>query len=153
MVDLQFYYIDEASGQKIKIDNNLNLGSLFKGTESKIPIAIYNNGDEAAISPQAKIFEFFQSGKDFSESVEWKKLSLSKIAVDKAFIGMDGFSEKLGFTCGDFIRAEVGKEMSKRAEKTIVLADSSKFDNIGVTPVVELNVTHECCRARSSPPG
>jgi hypothetical protein len=71
MVDLQFYYIDEASGQKIKIDNNLNLGSLFKGTESKIPIAIYNNGDEAAISPQAKIFEFFQSGKDFSESVEW----------------------------------------------------------------------------------
>ncbi|MDD7795713.1 DeoR/GlpR family DNA-binding transcription regulator [Clostridium sp. 'White wine YQ'] len=66
-------------------------------------------------------------------------LSLSKIAVDKAFIGMDGFSEKLGFTCGDFFRAEVGKEMCKRAEKTIVLADSSKFDNIGVTPVVELN--------------
>jgi Transcriptional regulators of sugar metabolism len=67
------------------------------------------------------------------------KLSLSKIAVDKAFIGMDGFSEKLGFTCGDFFRAEVGKEMCKRAEKIIVLADSSKFDNIGVTPVVELS--------------
>lgn len=65
-------------------------------------------------------------------------LCLSKVAVDKAFIGMDGFSEKVGFTCGDFFRAEVGREMWRRAEKTIILAESSKFDNIGATSVIEL---------------
>lgn len=67
------------------------------------------------------------------------KLCLSMIAVNKAFIGMDGFSEKLGFTCGDFSRAEVGKEMCSRAKRTIVLAESSKFDNVGMTPVVDIS--------------
>ena len=67
------------------------------------------------------------------------KLCLSIVGVHKAFIGMDGFSEKLGFTCGDFLRAEVGKEMCQRAEKVIILAESSKFDNIGATPVAELS--------------
>jgi len=66
-------------------------------------------------------------------------LCLSKVAVHKAFIGMDGFSEKLGFTCGDFLRAEVGREMWRRADKTIILAESSKFDNIGATPVMALS--------------
>jgi DeoR/GlpR family transcriptional regulator of sugar metabolism len=67
------------------------------------------------------------------------KLSLSMIAVNKAFIGMDGFSEKLGFTCGDFLRAEIGKEMCNRAENVIVMAESSKFDNVGMTPVVDIS--------------
>jgi DeoR/GlpR family transcriptional regulator of sugar metabolism len=67
------------------------------------------------------------------------KLCLSKICVDKAFIGMDGFSEELGFTCGDFLRAEVGREMCQKAEKVIILAESSKFDNTGVTSVTELS--------------
>lgn len=67
------------------------------------------------------------------------KLCLSKIYVNKAFIGMDGFSEKLGFTCGDFLRAEVGREMCQKAEKVIILAESSKFDNTGVTSMTELS--------------
>lgn len=67
------------------------------------------------------------------------KLCLSMIGVNKAFIGMDGFSEKLGFTCGDFSRAEVGKEMCLRAENVIILAESSKFDNVGMTPVVDIS--------------
>ncbi|MGK0467764.1 DeoR/GlpR family DNA-binding transcription regulator [Clostridium sp.] len=66
-------------------------------------------------------------------------LCLSKICVDKAFISMDGFSEKLGFTCGDFLRAEVGKKMCQRAETVIILAESSKFDNTGITSVTELS--------------
>lgn len=67
------------------------------------------------------------------------KLCLSKIGVDKAFIGMDGFSDKCGFTCGDFSRAEVGKEMCERAEKVVILADSCKFDDVGLTTVAEFS--------------
>lgn len=67
------------------------------------------------------------------------KLLLSNISVNKAFIGMDGFSEKLGFTCGDFMRAEIGKEMCDRAEKVFVLSESSKFENVGLTTVAEFS--------------
>jgi len=67
------------------------------------------------------------------------KLLLSKIFVNKAFIGMDGFSGKLGFTCGDFMRAEIGKEMCDRAKKVFVLSESSKFENIGLTTVAEFS--------------
>lgn len=67
------------------------------------------------------------------------KLVLQSMYVKKAFIGMDGFSESLGFTCGDFLRAEIGREMSYRAEKVIILAESSKFATTGVTSVVELS--------------
>ncbi|WP_160679030.1 DeoR/GlpR family DNA-binding transcription regulator [Clostridium sp. C8-1-8] len=67
------------------------------------------------------------------------KLCLSMLAVNKAFIGMDGFSEKLGFTCGDFLRAEVAKEMCYRAENIIILAEASKFNNVGMTSVVDLS--------------
>lgn len=66
------------------------------------------------------------------------RLALSQICVRKAFIGVSGLSESLGFTCSDFLRAEIGREMSARAEQVIVLADSSKFENAGVTTIVEL---------------
>ncbi|MDF2989333.1 MAG: sugar metabolism transcriptional regulator [Eubacterium sp.] len=67
------------------------------------------------------------------------KTALSGIFVNKAFLGMDGFSESLGFTCGDFLRAEIGNVMGHRAEKIIVLAEASKFENTGLTSVVELS--------------
>lgn len=67
------------------------------------------------------------------------KLCLNQLYVDKAFIGMDGFSEKLGFTCGDFLRAEIGKEMASRAKNVVVLAEASKFENVGVTSIVKLD--------------
>lgn len=67
------------------------------------------------------------------------KTALSNIFVNKAFLGMDGFSESLGFTCGDFLRAEIGNMMGQRAERIIVLAEASKFENTGLTSVVELS--------------
>jgi len=78
MIDLQFYVIEEASGLKTRIDSNLNLGSIFKGTEKKVPIAIFNAGDETAITPQVSIEEYFQTGKNYLEAKQWKNLSLSK---------------------------------------------------------------------------
>lgn len=66
------------------------------------------------------------------------KLALSQICVSKAFIGMSGFTESLGFTCTDFLRAEIGREMSLRAQEVIVIAEASKFNQTGVTSIVEL---------------
>lgn len=52
--------------------------------------------------------------------------------VDKLFMGTDGFIPQAGFTCGDMMRAEAMKTMAESAKHSIILTDSSKFDQQGV---------------------
>jgi len=52
---------------------------------------------------------------------------LKNFTVDKFFIGADGFSEKNGFTGKDHMRAETVRDMAKKANKVIILAESEKF--------------------------
>jgi len=80
VVNLQFYAIEPSTGLIEEITDQYNFGSLFKGTNKKVSIAIFNSGDEPAISPRAYVSEFFQTGKDFKECLRWKKLSLSENA-------------------------------------------------------------------------
>lgn len=60
------------------------------------------------------------------------RICLKEFHVDKVFIGVDGFSENVGFTCINLMRAEVARAMADRAEKVIVVTDSTKFNNVGV---------------------
>ncbi len=60
------------------------------------------------------------------------KLCLKQFHVDKVFIGVDGFSPDIGFTCVNLMRAEVVHAMAAQAQKIIVVTDSSKFDKVGV---------------------
>ena len=52
--------------------------------------------------------------------------------VDKFFVGTDGFIPETGFTCDDLMRVETMKYMENSANRTIILADSSKFSQKGV---------------------
>lgn len=52
--------------------------------------------------------------------------------VDKFFVGTDGFIPDTGFTCDDLMRVETMKYMANSANRTIILADSSKFSQKGV---------------------
>lgn len=60
------------------------------------------------------------------------RICLKQFHVDKVFIGVDGFSPEIGFTCVNLMRAEIAHAMADQAEKIIVVTDSSKFDKIGV---------------------
>ena len=60
------------------------------------------------------------------------RLCLSQFNVDKLFVGVDGFSEKTGFTCINLMRAEIARTMAERANKIFILTDSSKFSTLGV---------------------
>jgi len=60
------------------------------------------------------------------------RICLKQFHVDKVFIGVDGFSLSTGFTCINLMRAEVARAMAERANKVIVVTDSSKFDKVGV---------------------
>lgn len=52
--------------------------------------------------------------------------------VDKFFVGTDGFIPEAGFTCDDLMRVETMEYMANSANKMIILADSSKFEQQGV---------------------
>lgn len=52
--------------------------------------------------------------------------------VDKFFVGTDGFIPESGFTCDDLMRVETMQYMADSANRMIILADSSKFNQKGV---------------------
>lgn len=58
--------------------------------------------------------------------------------VDALFVGCDGFVPGTGFTGKDHHRAEVVREMSRQADRTVVLTESSKFSRRGSVALVRL---------------
>lgn len=75
--------------------------------------------------------------------------------VDKFFIGTDGYEPNQGFSNVDMLRAEAVRAMAVRADKRVILTDTSKFNKRGVVQLMPTSqVTHvitdevpENCRA------
>jgi DeoR/GlpR family transcriptional regulator of sugar metabolism len=80
----------------------------------------------------------YQSG---SESMVGKltKLCLDHINFDKAFIGIDGYTTKTGFTLRDLFRAEISSYIIKKSSETIIVSDSSKFGKKELTNICYLS--------------
>jgi len=72
-----------------------------------------------------------------SESMVGKitKVCLDQINFDKAFIGIDGYTTKAGFTLRDLFRAEISSYIIKKSANTIILSDSSKFGKTELTNI------------------
>lgn len=65
--------------------------------------------------------------------------SIEKFYVNKIFVGTDGFKEEIGFTNGDYYRAEAVKDMSKSAKNVIILTTSDKFYSQGLVSQLSIN--------------
>lgn len=72
-----------------------------------------------------------------SESLVGKitKVCLDQINFDKAFIGIDGYTTKTGFTLCDLFRAEVSGYIIKKSCEAIIISDSTKFGKTGLTTI------------------
>lgn len=55
---------------------------------------------------------------------------IKSINIDVAFIATSGFSEQGGFTNGNFYESELKRNLIARAEQSVLLMDSSKYDRI-----------------------
>lgn len=55
--------------------------------------------------------------------------------VSHFFIGVDGYSDRTGFTNQDHMRAAAVRDMAQQAEKVVVLTESEKFSRRGVVPL------------------
>lgn len=72
-----------------------------------------------------------------SESLVGKlaKACIDELNFSKAFIGIDGYTIKTGFTSRDLLRAEVSSHVIQKCINTFVLTDSSKF---GITELTTI---------------
>ena len=68
------------------------------------------------------------------------RLCCENFWVDKYFIGLDGYSPKIGFTNRDQLRAQAVRDMAHQAEHIIVVTESEKFNKPSNVP---LNITNK----------
>ncbi len=63
------------------------------------------------------------------------KACIDQINIDKAFIGIDGYSSEAGFTIRDLFRAEISSYIIKKAKDVFIVTDSSKFGKTELTNI------------------
>lgn len=97
----------------------------------------------AQILSQNEEIDIIQLGgtlRHSSQSVvgDYSKMMLSEFSVSKLFLGVDGIDFEFGITTTDMREARLNKAMMESAQKTIVLADSSKFGKRGFAKIANL---------------
>ena len=66
------------------------------------------------------------------------KACIDQVNIDKAFIGIDGYTDENGFMLRDLFRAEISSYIIQKATDLFVVSDSSKFGCIGLTSICSL---------------
>ena len=69
----------------------------------------------------------------------YAETALSEFSCSKIFLGVDGIDIDFGITTTDIREAELNKVMMHAAQKTIVLADSSKFHRKGFSKIANVD--------------
>ena len=63
------------------------------------------------------------------------KTCIDQINIDKAFIGIDGYTKETGFTIRDLFRAEISSYIIQKAKDVFIVSDSSKFGKTELTNI------------------
>ncbi|MFD2999365.1 DeoR/GlpR family DNA-binding transcription regulator [Pontibacter toksunensis] len=64
---------------------------------------------------------------------------LASFACSKLFLGVDGVSPEFGLTTSNMMEAHLNSKMIRSVQKTIILADSSKFRKKGFGKICEVD--------------
>ena len=60
---------------------------------------------------------------------------IDQININKAFIGIDGYTSDTGFTSRDIFRAEISSYIIQKARDVFIVSDSSKFGKTELTNI------------------
>ena len=63
------------------------------------------------------------------------KTCIDQINIDKAFIGIDGYTALSGFTSRNLFRAEISTYIIEKAKDVFIVSDSSKFGKTELTNI------------------
>ena len=70
---------------------------------------------------------------------EYASMILEKCSFSKLYMGVDGIDLDFGITTTEMREAQLNQKMMAAAEKTIVLADSSKFGRRGFAKIADID--------------
>lgn len=88
-------------------------------------------------NPQAQIIILGGIYQHDSETLVGKmtRACIDQINLNKAFIGIDGYTSESGFTSRDILRAEISSYIIQKARDVFIVSDSSKFGRTELTNV------------------
>ena len=69
---------------------------------------------------------------------KYAEAMLSNFSCSKLYMGVDGIDLDFGITTTDMMEANLNRVMMKTAQKTIILADSSKFGRRGFSKISDM---------------
>lgn len=110
--------------------------------------AITSSIPVASILSNKKGIEVVQLGgvlRDSSVSVvgHFSHEMLRNFSCSKLYLGVDGIDPDFGLTTTNLMEAELNRAMMQAAQKTIVLADSTKFGRRGFSKICDLEDVDE----------
>jgi len=112
----------------------LSLAKNIRQQESLTVItAALNIATELIHHPQIEVIQLGGILRKSSSSVTgiYAEKILEDFSCSKLFLGVDGIDAEFGLTTTNIMEAQLNRKMIETAQKTIVLADSSKFDKRG----------------------
>lgn len=66
------------------------------------------------------------------------RVSIDQLHIQKAFMGIDGYTREGGFMLRDLLRAEISAYIIKKAQEAYIVSDASKFGRPGLTSICQL---------------
>lgn len=88
----------------------------------------------------------------FSVAGAFGEAMLENFSCSKLFLGTDGIDPEFGLTTTNLMEAHLNRRMIKAAQRTIVLADSSKFGRRGFGRICSLEDCDEIITDKHAPP-
>ena len=103
-----------------------------------------NIASEMAAKPRIRVV--VSGGVARSQSTElvgpWAESALAQASIGTAYIGVDGIDLAAGLTTHDTVEARTNAVLLERAERVVVVADSSKFGRVLPGHIAPLSAMH-----------
>lgn len=134
-------------GDTIILDSGTTTLQLAKCIKAKNITVITNSIDIASELSQRKDIELIVTGGTLRLSTRAMvgpitEGTLKNFRVDKTFIGANGISIEEGITTPNIMEAHTKKEMMKVANKVILVADSSKFNQVSFAVICPIRAAN-----------
>ena len=132
-------------GDSIAIASGTSVHALARAIQQTEGLTVVTSSLEVStILAQKDSIDIIQLGgvlRHSSHSVVGKfaEQALSEFLCNKFFMGVDGIDLELGLTTTNIMEASLNRVMMNTAQKTIVLADSSKFGKMGFSKITDID--------------
>jgi len=128
--------------ETLMIDPSTTCGELMKFLRRNTGLSLITNSVKLVCDYANSGYEIISSGgalrdQSFALTGPTALSSLSNYFVDKAILSCKGISMEAGVTESNEAESEVKKQMVRQANQVLLLVDSSKFDKIGFTKMLD----------------